>query len=333
MGPEHDPQAPAQLPAAAEPAAPLASPDAAAPLAALLRGAAPSSLTPGQVMALQRGAGNASVARLLRELAPPAVRPGATAAGLLVADDVPAPPGHMRLSEFLDRVEREVSSVAERELAASVYTAAGCPWIAHWIGYYRGRPPGEVEAAIRNYAPAIAAARTVEAQVAAIGARVSEGIRVWSQTGEVPQPPPDSPGAPPGWTADIQPTPAASAGVARSAASERTRLGPGRPLDGSVAGRMGAALGADLSRVRVHADSAGAALATRRGALATAVGEHVAFAPGAYAPGTPVGDALLAHELAHTVQQAGAPEGERAAEHASEADADRAAVGTMAALW
>ena len=47
-------------------------------------------------------------------------------------------------------------------------------------------------------------------------------------------------------------------------------------------------------------------MAGELGARAVTVGEHVAFAPGEYRPGTPVGDALLAHELAHVGQQADA---------------------------
>lgn len=39
------------------------------------------------------------------------------------------------------------------------------------------------------------------------------------------------------------------------------------------------------------------------GARALTVGSDIAFAPGQFEPGTPVGDALIAHELAHVLQQ------------------------------
>jgi hypothetical protein len=61
--------------------------------------------------------------------------------------------------------------------------------------------------------------------------------------------------------------------------------------------------GYDFSRVRVHADAPAAASAQAVGATAYAVGQHVAFAQHAYAPDTESGDKLLAHELAHVVQQ------------------------------
>ena len=59
-------------------------------------------------------------------------------------------------------------------------------------------------------------------------------------------------------------------------------------------------------RVRLHDDPAAARLTRSLGARALAVGEHVAFGPNEYEPGTPVGDALIAHELAHVVQQGAA---------------------------
>jgi len=62
-------------------------------------------------------------------------------------------------------------------------------------------------------------------------------------------------------------------------------------------------LGADLHRVRIHADhDAETATASPR-ARALAVGEHLFFARGEYAPGSGAGLHLLAHELTHVLQQ------------------------------
>jgi len=80
--------------------------------------------------------------------------------------------------------------------------------------------------------------------------------------------------------------------------------GPGEPLPGGVRAAFEPQLGADLARVRVHAGPAAAASAWELGARAYTVGRHVVFGPNAYAPGTSRGDRLLAHELAHVVQQA-----------------------------
>lgn len=77
---------------------------------------------------------------------------------------------------------------------------------------------------------------------------------------------------------------------------------PGGPVPSGLRADMGAELGDDLADVRLHTGPAGAAVARVAGAKAVTVGRDVAFESGAYAPDTPVGRQLLAHELAHTVQ-------------------------------
>ena len=91
-------------------------------------------------------------------------------------------------------------------------------------------------------------------------------------------------------------------------AVEEVLRSPGRPLEPGVKERMESHFGHDFSRVRVHTDPRAAESARAVSANAYAVGQHVAFAAGRYAPGTPAGDRLLAHELAHVRQQSGATE-------------------------
>jgi hypothetical protein len=101
---------------------------------------------------------------------------------------------------------------------------------------------------------------------------------------------------------------------------------------------MEPALRQDLSGVRVHDGAAAAALASSLNARAFTYGDQVVFGAGEHRPGTPRGDAMLAHELAHVVQQrsGAAPEpvaGAARAEPALERDADRAAAGVTVGLW
>ncbi|HWW61510.1 MAG TPA: DUF4157 domain-containing protein, partial [Thermoanaerobaculia bacterium] len=81
---------------------------------------------------------------------------------------------------------------------------------------------------------------------------------------------------------------------------------PGRPLDIATRARMEPRFGFDFSNVRVHADERAHHSAREVGARAYTVGRDVAFASGNYRPDTASGDSLLAHELAHVVQQRGA---------------------------
>ncbi len=81
--------------------------------------------------------------------------------------------------------------------------------------------------------------------------------------------------------------------------------GGGAPLPGGVRDRFEASLGADLGAVRVHTDDASATAADAVGARAFARGNDIHFAAGQYQPDDPFGMHLLAHEVAHTVQQSG----------------------------
>ncbi|GAA0666909.1 hypothetical protein GCM10010193_18200 [Kitasatospora atroaurantiaca] len=80
---------------------------------------------------------------------------------------------------------------------------------------------------------------------------------------------------------------------------------PGAALPAALRSRMESALGGDFSRVRVHSAGQGP---QELGARAWALGDRITFARGEYRPGTREGDALLAHELTHTLQQEGSPD-------------------------
>ena len=70
---------------------------------------------------------------------------------------------------------------------------------------------------------------------------------------------------------------------------------------------MEAGFGHDFSQVRVHDDQRSAAAADDLGAAAYTAGSDIVFSAGSYQPDTAAGRWLVAHELAHVVQQADAP--------------------------
>jgi hypothetical protein len=94
----------------------------------------------------------------------------------------------------------------------------------------------------------------------------------------------------------------APAAVERAVDAER---GGGERLVSEVREPMEAAFGADFRDVRVHHDAAAAGLARQVGARAFATGSDVFFGAGTYQPSNSAGRELLAHELAHVVQQTG----------------------------
>jgi hypothetical protein len=86
-------------------------------------------------------------------------------------------------------------------------------------------------------------------------------------------------------------------------ASVEAALGiPGRPLADDLRQSMEGRFHRDFSQVRIRTDGAAARSAGHVRARAYGVGNDLVFAPGQYAPETPEGARLLAHELAHVAQ-------------------------------
>lgn len=81
---------------------------------------------------------------------------------------------------------------------------------------------------------------------------------------------------------------------------------PGQSLDPATRAFMEPRFGHDFSGVRVHTDGKAAESARAVNALAYTVGRNVVFGSGQYMPGIREGKKLLAHELAHVVQQGNA---------------------------
>jgi hypothetical protein len=79
--------------------------------------------------------------------------------------------------------------------------------------------------------------------------------------------------------------------------------GSGKPLPNELRRFYEPKLGYDLSNVRIHTDSVAAKSAQSINSLAYTVGNNIVFDQGQYSPGTGHGKKILAHELAHVVQQ------------------------------
>jgi outer membrane protein OmpA-like peptidoglycan-associated protein len=80
---------------------------------------------------------------------------------------------------------------------------------------------------------------------------------------------------------------------------------PGQPLEEATRAYFEPRFGRDFSLVRVHRDTTAERSARQLGALAYTVGNDIVFGAGRYMPQTDQGKSLVAHELAHVVQQQG----------------------------
>lgn len=79
--------------------------------------------------------------------------------------------------------------------------------------------------------------------------------------------------------------------------------GSGQPLDANLQTKMGQAMGADFSGVKVHTDTQSDQLNKSIQAKAFTTGQDVFFRQGTYDPSSRNGQELIAHELTHVVQQ------------------------------
>ena len=267
----------------------------------------------------------------------------------IVEDDATPAAGQMKRKAFVDELDAAICATSKQEMGRLGRSTDGCPLLEQWRPRIRAMSAKQLEVSLRRWAGEGNEARSARDYIPLVSQRLAQSIRVWSATGQVVGVPPDLMellgggkikvgvgsllrGAIGGLfrkARDGAPAPASSAPVS---------LAEGRPLEGGVASRMGAAFGRDFSNVRIHTGADAASAAAQQNARAFTIGSDIAFAGGEYAPGTIVGDALLAHELAHVAQQDGARnEGpltkSEAATGALEHDADNAAVHAVVSLW
>ncbi len=127
---------------------------------------------------------------------------------------------------------------------------------------------------------------------------------------------------------ELKPLPSANATAADakglpSAVRSELSGGGGRPLEPGIRRFMESRFGYDFGAVKVHTGDQAADSARKVNAAAYTVGKDVVFGEGRYAPGTVSGKELMAHELAHTVQQR--PENGQPPELDHEAEHERGA--------
>ncbi len=302
------------------------------------RPADPARAAPAPFVAV----GNHAVARfaLARDADPAAAGDAAPSADLIV-DDGGAPPtgGQLAVSEFRSRLGAAANGALADALGAS-------PWalvparaeLAQRLDALAALDARAVQDELRRSVPGAAAATTAAGLIEAARTEVASAAGDYAGERAASTGPDDQGPHPLATAISMAGALFKRRGSARSRPGMLARLGRGRSLDTGLAGPLGAAFGHDFSDVRVHTDDEAGALSDSLDARAFTLGRDIAFAPGEYRPGTPVGDALIAHELAHVAQQRGVPAGEPLAkgpdgEAALEEDADVAAVHAVVALW
>ncbi len=343
-------ETPAPAPPVVEPATPAVAPQPAAPHARL-----------------QRDLGNAAVVRSLiqrkaQDGGPPPA-PTQPVAPRIVDDRADAVPGQMHKTAFLTQLRTSVCNAAAATFRGTRWSEEGCPYIDRVFAYCATLDSERLERFIRRYAPETAAVTTAAELIPIITARVQRSLATWVRTGQLTGVPEDIPvsmlgsglfgavaGIASGLAAGIANTFSnvgnlffkhenGSTGDAVDPVAVQSQLNQGRSLDAGVRTQMESAFGRSFGDVQVHTDPTATTLARDLRARAFTVGNDIAFASGQYQPGTLIGDALIAHELAHVAQQSGAADGNGLMQKghdrhdAFEEEADQAAIGVVASTW
>ncbi len=272
--------------------------------------------------------------------------------------------GQMKKSEFLGQLRGSVTGAAQAALAGTPWSTLGSVAIGPWFQYYAGQSAQQLERTIQRSVPGSAGVTNASAYIPMVSARVQSAVGEWARTGALP---PDVPASLPGIDLSgggllgtiggavsllaegasnvvsniggmLFKSKEGGARVADDPRAIQAQLGSGEGLESGLQGGMSSAFGYDFSGVRVHKDNQAAQLSADLNARAFTIGHNVAFGAGEYQPGTLIGDALIAHELAHVVQQGGAtvqgPLQKGEADIGSlEEDADVSAVRAVASLW
>lgn len=265
--------------------------------------------------------------------------------------------GSANAADFVAQLKAGVCAAVDAELAGTPFTSEACPYIAKAAKRLSDKSMDEVTALLQRYSST--SASTPEAMLDAVRAYAAQVTRDWVSSGSFAALPAEVAAELPEEMRSYAPGSESEGrfwAKAKSAASKvvglffkarkggakrkhsvptvQNRLGHGTPIQSGTRGRMESAFGADFSAVRLHHDQEAVQLTEDMNAHALTVGEDIAFNQSEFQPGNPVGDAMLAHELAHVVQQRqGTVAGSEADEPAVEADADRTATGVVSRLW
>ena len=311
-------------------------------------------------LSVQRKAGDADATP------PPAAEPAkaATASAapafhFIAEDNMMPEPGQMAKTAFMERLKTEIYETVNSALAGTPFSADNCPYIRASFAKHENSSPAQIEALIIRYCPAAAKASSAEDVIRQMKMQVYSAALQWAKSGGDLSAAEQMIG---GIAGDIgNAVSSVASGINNAAGSMASgisnllfkenaggaatsqspqavmqSLGKGSSMDSGTKNKMEGAFDSNFSNVEIHTDSNAAQLSKDMNARAFAVGNHIAFAGGEYQPGTLMGDALMAHELAHTIQQSdGKVAGAQAkgtGYSALEEDADSTAVNVMSRL-
>jgi len=237
--------------------------------------------------------------------ATPAARPAETSTPTLLVEDsvTDLAPGQMTKSAFLSQLRPAVEAAVLGAIGGGADRSADAAQVLDSrFNQARTRQARLIESEIQQSSPEAANATNAADYIPIVADQARNAAAAWAGGGTSAA---AGGGAQGGSTSGGVSFKARDGGPRDPGSPQaiQAQLGQGQGLDGGARARMESAFGMSFAHVRVHADASAAELANQFNARAFTLGSHIAFGSGEYRPGTLVGDTLLAHELAHVVQQ------------------------------
>ncbi len=253
----------------------------------------------------------------------------------IVANEVHPSSDQLTKKDFIRELHIRVCEEVNHGLQGTPYNAGNCGYLRRVFNRYENYTPQQFQQVIQRYAPATRNLSTAS-EVIELVARKSRQVAIqWAQTGSLEGLSPEMASLIPanlrrlasigrlgervvstvnnvastirsGISSVVNFFFKAKPGGAKPAQNPESvmnSLGTGQSLNSGVRSGIEKAYGTDFSGVQIHTDNHAASLNKEMNSKAFTVGNHVAFGSGEYKPGTLVGDALIAHELAHVQQQ------------------------------
>jgi Domain of unknown function (DUF4157) len=278
-----------------------------------------------------------------------------------VASGSPTGETTMTRDQFLQELRATAAEAASLGIGPS-WSEVGCRYIDQWFAVHADIDAARLErlaarfsglerpATAAEYLPAIRRRLMVAIAGYLAGLDVSGDLAAAGLTGDIAGGGPGAvapadgrsavtplgaPAVPPSNAAAPQRRPAGDLATGPAPETLAGPLGEAQRLDPAASARLGQAFGTTFEGVRVHTGPEAAHTTRQHDALALTVGNDIAFAHGQYRPNTLEGDALIAHELAHVMQQRAARHRPATAEPGSshDEDAHRAAAGALPSLY
>lgn len=272
-------------------------------------------------------------------------------------------------------MNRETCSITDAAFSGTPFTTESCPYITRAFGRLRRLTPVEIENLLLRYDPRLQKAVHLQHFFEILSNRIHTAVTAWVQSGDLSGVPEEIANQIPdnlrrasrvmgtlrsglntlssGFSAISSGVSSVVSGIGSIFFKSKTghsklsqspqnilqTLGEGSKMESATQSKMEGAFGTSFSNVRIHKDSTAANLSKDMDARAFALGNHVAFGNNEYKPGSLVGDALLAHELAHVQQQKNSnpntvmEKGNAAEDSLLEENADSQAVNAVAQIW